>query len=80
MEQEVKYFLEGICTFHWNADFYKFCVDESGHEVTIMPTAQSACTVWQTQNKCNILYINSPNPYFVHKLSVIAVLILMKIN
>ena len=25
MEQEVKYFLEGICTFHWNADFYKFC-------------------------------------------------------
>lgn len=25
MEQEVKYLLEGICTFYWNADFYKFC-------------------------------------------------------
>ncbi|KYC34668.1 hypothetical protein WA1_50595 [Scytonema hofmannii PCC 7110] len=23
--QEINYFLVGICTFHWNADFNKFC-------------------------------------------------------
>ncbi|KAB8333836.1 hypothetical protein DP113_34625 (plasmid) [Brasilonema octagenarum UFV-E1] len=23
--QKINYLLEGICTFHWNADFKKFC-------------------------------------------------------
>ncbi|MHC5770984.1 MAG: hypothetical protein ACYTXI_36490 [Nostoc sp.] len=24
-DQEINYLITGICTFHWNADFHKFC-------------------------------------------------------